>query len=332
MSSLYVNESGAVISIDGGYFCVTRKNGLVRKLPRELLESITIFGNSSITTPCLQECLRRGVQVHYFSGKGAYYGKLISTRQVNGARLREQILAFENSDFCLSLAKKIAAAKIRNQIVLLRRYQRGRETSVDDCVHGMKRLEERVERTENTEELMGVEGAAARSYFLGLSRLVRPEFSFSGRNRQPPRDPFNAMLSLGYTLLLYEIYAEIESRGMTPYIGFYHRIHSGHPCLASDLMEEWRAMVVDAVVMSLVQGNEIQAEQFEPDEETGGVLLRPDGMKIFIQKMERKFESTVRYLDNADCSLRRCFYKQTSALAKAIEQRDTSLYQPVLIR
>jgi len=332
MSCLYVNESGAVISVDGGYFCVTQKNGLVRKMPKELLESITLFGNSAITTPCIQECLRRGVQVHYFSGKGAYYGKLISTRQVNGARLREQILAFEDREFCLALAKKIAAAKIRNQIVLLRRYQRGREELVSENILGMKQMEGRAARSVNDEELMGVEGAAARLYFAGLGRLVRQEFAFSGRNRQPPRDAFNAMLSLGYTLLLYEIYAEIEGRGMTPYIGFYHKIRAGHPCLASDLMEEWRAMVVDAVTMSLVQGGEISPQQFEPDDETGGVLLRPDGMKIFIRKLERKFQSTVHYLGGVDSSVRRCFYLQTAALAKAVEERDPSFYQPILLR
>lgn len=116
MSSLYVNESGAVISVEGGYFCVTQKNGLVRKIPKELLESITLFGNSSITTPCIQECLRRGVQVNYFSGKGAYYGRLSSTRHVNGERLRQQVHACEKPSFRLPLARKITTAKIRNPV------------------------------------------------------------------------------------------------------------------------------------------------------------------------------------------------------------------------
>ena len=173
---------------------------------------------------------------------------------------------------------------------------------------------------------------AARTYFSGLSALVRPEFAFEGRNRQPPRDAFNAMLSLGYTLLMYEIYAEIENRGMNPYIGFCHQLHSGHPALASDLMEEWRAVVVDSVVMSLVQGNEIQPEHFEPDEETGGILLTAQGMRIFIRKMEGKFESTSKYLKDVSTSLRRCFYLQSVDFTKAVEERNASLYQPVIIR
>lgn len=333
MSCLYVNESGAVISVEGGYFCVKQKNGLVRRLPKELLESITIFGNSSITTPCMQECLRRGITLNYFSGKGAYYGKLSSTRHVNGERLKSQIYACDDPVFCLTMAKQIVTAKIHNQCVILRRYRRNRMSDIDnDEIKTMKQLEHRVQRAQKIDELMGIEGMAARTYFSGLSALVRPEFAFEGRNRQPPRDAFNAMLSLGYTLLMYEIYAEIENRGMNPYIGFCHQLHSGHPALASDLMEEWRAVVVDSVVMSLVQGNEIQPEHFEPDEETGGILLTAQGMRIFIRKMEGKFESTSKYLKDVSTSLRRCFYLQSVDFAKAVEERNASLYQPVIIR
>ena len=332
MSCLYVNESGAVISIDGGYFCVKQKNGLVRKIPKELLESITIFGNSSITTPCMQECLRRGVIVNYFSGKGAYYGRLSSTRHENGDRLKNQVFACSDPDFCLALSRKIIAAKIRNQSVLLRRYQRGQPDSAERELEQMKSLEKQLPEPQNVEEVMGLEGMAARVYFSVLSRFVQPDFAFRGRSRQPPKDAFNSMLSLGYTLLMYELYAEIENRGFSPYVGFMHRTHRGHPCLASDLMEEWRAVVVDSAVMSLVQGNEIQISQFEKDEDTGGILLKPDGMRIFIRKMEKKFEGTVKYLGETACSLRRCFYLQSVDLAKAVENRDPALYQPVRIR
>lgn len=332
MSSLYVNESGAVISIDGGYFCVKGKNDLVTKIPKELLESITVFGNSSITTPCMQECLRRGVAVNYFSGKGAYYGRLSSTRHENGERLKAQIFACSDPAFCLAMAQKVIAAKIRNQSVLLRRYQRRQIISVEAEIEKMRKLESQLPYAETTEQAMGLEGRAARIYFSALSQLVQPDFEFSGRSRQPPRDAFNSMLSLGYTILMYELYAEIENRGFTPYVGFMHSTHRGHPCLASDLMEEWRAIVVDSAAMSLVQGNEISISQFEEDEETGGIILKADGMKIFIRKLQKKFEGTVRYLGGSACSLRRCFYLQSVDLAKAIESRDPSLYQPVLIR
>ena len=144
---------------------------------------------------------------------------------------------------------------------------------------------------------------AARTYFTGLSKLVEPAFAFQGRSRQPPRDAFNSMLSLGYTMLLYELYAEIEDRGMSPYVGFLHREHRGHPSLASDLMEEWRAVIVDTLVMSLVQGHEVRIAQFAEDPDTGGILLQPDAMRTFIRKFEKRMETTVSYLGSGSCSL-----------------------------
>lgn len=332
MSSLYVNESGAVISVDGGYLCVTLKNGTVRKLPKELVEDITILGNSSITTPCLKECLRRGICVNYFSGKGAYYGRLTSTRHVNGERLKKQVYACDDKAFCLSMARKITSAKMQNQSVILRRYERTHSAGLEDEFRTFKQMEHRLERCSTIEELMGVEGIAARTYFGGLSKLVDPSFAFHGRSRQPPRDAFNSMLSFGYTILLYEIYAEIENRGLSPYVGFLHSEHRGHPTLASDLMEEWRAVVVDSLVLGLIQGHEVQIEQFTEDPDTGGILLQPDPMRIFIKKFEKKMEATVKYLDASGSSLRRCLYLQTTDFVRAVEERDAELYQPIRIR
>ena len=174
MSCLYVNESGAVVSVEGGCFCVKQKNGLVRKIPKELLESITIFGNSSITTPCLQECLRRGIIVNYFSGKGAYYGKLSSTRHENGDRLKSQVFACSDSAFCLAMSQKVIAAKIRNQSVLLRRYQRGQTEDVREEIEKMKRLEKQLPDAKTAEEAMGLEGMAARLYVSALAREAEP--------------------------------------------------------------------------------------------------------------------------------------------------------------
>ena len=332
MSSLYVNENGAVISLDGGYLCVTLKNGLVRKLPKELVEDITIFGNSFITTPCLQECLRRGICVNFFSGKGSYYGRLISTRHVNGKRLKRQIYACDDMAFRLSMAKKIILAKVRNQSVILRRYVRNHPADLGEELQTLKQMEHRLERCSTVEELMGVEGMAARTYFGGLAKLVEPQFAFHGRSRQPPKDAFNSMLSLGYTILLYEIYAEIENRGLSPYIGFLHSEHRGHPSLASDLMEEWRAVVVDPLVMSLVQGHEVRIEQFAQDPETGGILLQADAMRLFIKKFEKKMNASVKYLRETNCSLRRCLYLQSVDFARAVEEQDAERYQPVQIR
>lgn len=190
-----------------------------------------------------------------------------------------------------------------------------------------------LDRGYSVQELIGYEGMAARIYFEALSLLIREEFAFQGRNRQPPRDPFNSLLSLGYTLLLYEIYGVLESAGLNPYGGFIHSDRAKHPTLASDLMEEWRAVIVDSVVFSLIQGKEIAADQFVTNEETGGVYLKTDGMKIFIEKMEKKFRSETGYLDSSyRMSYRQALKHQVNRLVLAIEREEPEVYVPIRIK
>ena len=334
MSFLYVNEQGATIGIEGGYFSIKQKNGLVTKMAKESLESITVFGNVSISTPCTRECLTRGIPINYFSTTGIYFGKVSSTRHTKGVRLKNQVYASDNLEFSLGISKKMIHAKISNQIVVLRRYKRNSDADISMQIQRMELSKNKIERCTSVEEVMGFEGNAAREYFLALANMVDEEFRFKGRSEQPPKDPFNSMLSLGYTILMYEVYNEIENRGLTPYIGFLHAIHDKHPTLASDMMEEWRAIIVDAVVMSLVQGHEIKTSHFYQDDESGGIFLNHDGMKLFINKIENKFRSNANYLctkQNAS-NFRRGIYLQSLAMAKAVEACDPQEYIPIYIR
>ncbi|WP_455527400.1 CRISPR-associated endonuclease Cas1 [Huintestinicola sp.] len=332
MSYLYITESGSVMSIDGGYFVVTHKDGGIHKIPKETLESAAMFGNISITTPCVRELLEKGIPLSYFSSKGAYYGRLESTGHKNIARLKFQIYRSDDEDFSLCLARKIIFAKISNQMTVLKRYARNRSEDISDSLSMMKISRNKVDSAASSEELMGFEGTAAKFYFAGLSKLVKGDFEFKGRNRMPPKDPFNSMLSLGYTLLMYEIFGEIENKGLTPYCGFLHKDRERHPTLASDLMEEWRAVIVDSVVMSLVLGNEVDINDFTADEETGGVFLNSKAMRVFIGKYENKLRTMNTYIDNINMSFRKCLWYQVNSLVRAIEQNDPEKYLPVIIR
>lgn len=331
LSYLYVTESGSTISIDGGYFIVTQKNGLLRKIPKETLESVALFGNISITTPCVKEFLKKGISVSYFSENGAYFGRLKSTKHNNIKRLKKQIYMSDEQDFSLKLSQKIIKAKINNQITVLRRYTKNNAIN-DDEIKNMKYSLSRIEYTKTSDELLGYEGSAAKSYFKGLSNIVNPNFQFQCRNRMPPKDPFNSMLSLGYTLLIYEIYGEIENKGLIPYCGFLHKDHENHPTLASDLCEEWRSVIVDSVVLSLVQGYEISKDCFIKDDETNGVFLTKNGMNIFLKKYEAKMRSETKYINNQTMSFRRCLWHQVNSLTKAIENSDIDFYNPIYIR
>lgn len=290
MSCLYITENGSKVSTRGGHFIVECQDGSERLVPKETLESMVIFGNVYLTVPCIKECMERGISVSMFSTKGKYFGRIESTSHINAKRLKHQVYLSDKEEKRVQFSKKIIMNKIHNQRVLLSRYARSSEKDIDEYIRAMKIHEKKISQCDSIEQIMGYEGNAARQYFKALSEMVKDDFKFSGRNKRPPKDAFNSMISLGYTILMYEIMGEIENRGISPYIGFMHKDIERHPTLASDLLEEWRAVIVDATVMSLIQGNEIDISEFRKDEETGAVMISKQGVNIFIKKIEKNYK------------------------------------------
>lgn len=333
MSYLYVNENGAVIGIEANQFYVKYKNGMTKMIPAETLESITVLGKVQLSTQCVEACLRRGIPVAYFSKGGVYFGRLSSTGHINAQRQRKQSLLYD-TDFALEFSRKIVSAKMKNQSVVAKRYAGGKTEKAEGLLREMKICQRKSLEASSIRQLMGYEGQCAKRYFELLSLCINPEFSFSGRNKRPPRDEFNSMISLGYSILMNEIYSKIELKGLNPYFGFMHRDAENHPTLASDLMEEWRAVLIDSTVMSLINGHEITKADFEMDTEEPGCYITRNGMSIYLKKLEKKFQTDMRYLDYLDyaVSFRRAIELQINSLVKAIEAEDASLYHPIMIR
>lgn len=218
--------------------------------------------------------------------------------------------------------------------MILRRYAKSTEINIEDIE---KMLDISIAKSQTSiqiTELMGYEGIGAKHYFEGLSRCIDEDFKFQGRSRRPPKDAFNSMLSLGYSILMSEVYGEIESRGLNPYFGFLHRDAEKHPTLASDMMEEWRAVLIDSLVMSMINGHEIQKEEFYTEIDEPGVFMRKEALGKFLVKLEKKFQTVNRYLAYVDygVSFRRGIAMQIQQLAKAIEAEDPTIYEPIRIR
>lgn len=264
MSLLFVDENSAVIGVEESRCCVKYADGMKKMVPIETLESITIMGHAQMTTQCVQECLKRGIVVSYFSKGGVYFGRLQSTGHINVERQRQQCALYE-SEFALQLAKNIVAAKLKNQTVVLRRYEKSGNVSVGEELKMLHICRDKVMPCQTISEVMGYEGQGAKAYFEGMSKLIDRDFQFQGRSRRPPKDEFNSMISLGYSILMNELYGKIESKGLNPYFGFMHRDKEKHPTLASDMMEEWRAVIVDSTAMSMINGHEIHKEDFMID-------------------------------------------------------------------
>ncbi len=334
MSYLYVCEQGAVINITANRFEVKYKDGMIKSIPAETLEMIEIFGKVQITTPCLEACLCRGIHVVFYSTSGAYYGRLISTSHVNVQRQRKQAELGNSETYKLTFSKKIIDAKIKNQLVILRRYARRSDSEVERAIVEMQYMCSKISNAKSIEQVMGYEGNAAKIYFRVLGSLIDPAFSFKGRSKRPPKDPFNSMISLGYSIMLNEIYGKLEAKGLNPYFGFMHKDREKHPTLASDLMEEWRAVLIDSAALSMINGHEIAVDNFYKNEDVEGVFLDKEGMKKYLMKLENKFRTQTKYLTYVDyrVSFREALELQINQLVKAITAEDVDEYHPIIIR
>jgi CRISPR-associated protein Cas1 len=335
MSFLYISESNIKIHIDAGRIIAEKSDGMKTMLPLEILEGVVLIGNASITTPCVKELLVRGIPVTYLASSGSFYGRLESTKHIDIQRQREQFRRGDDEVFCLDFSKKIISAKINNQIVLLRRYNRyAKHLQVERLMKDIQKLISGLERTKKSEEVLGYEGASARKYFQAISLMIRKEFAFSSRNRRPPLDPFNSLLSLGYTLLMYELYTAVVNKGLHPYAGLLHQDKRGHPALVSDLMEEWRPIIVDSLAINLLNNGVLKTEDFIKDKRTGGVTLEKAALKKYLREFEKKIRTKARYLKyiESTVSFRRAIQHQAGSIAKAIQEKDISIYQPIRLR
>lgn len=336
MTSLYLTEDGVHLTLKDNRIVVKKSSDILKEISLERVDNIVLVGNISLTSPLSIELLEREIPVNWLSSTGKFYGRLEPTTRVNIARQREQFRRADDEQYSLELAKTFIIGKVKNCQVVLRRYNRNFDFGdVQENIDELKRYVIKISEAESVEQLLGYEGNCAKLYFKSLGMMVKDDFKFEKRTRRPPKDKFNCLLSFGYTLLLYEIYTAIVNKGLHPYCSFLHKIRSGHPALASDLIEEWRPTIVDSLVMNLVQMKIITEEHFLPQEETtGGVFLTQEGLKIFIRKFEERLKQHNSYLSYVDypLSFRESLQLQVGSLVKAIEENEFGIYRAVLIR
>lgn len=334
MACLYISEQGSVLGVSENRFVLKLSGEELQSIPVENVEVIQILGNVQISTQCITRCLLDKIDIIFFSTHGVYHGRLISSHGKNPKRQRKQSICTNDDTFCLKICKSIVSAKIHNQTTLIRRYNRKHQLDLSKFYQNMKTAIRLIGQCSSVNEVIGHEGFAARLYFKILSRLVNSNFKFEKRSGRGATDPFNSMLNFGYYLLRNEIYGKIELKALNPFWGFIHQDHENHATLASDLMEEWRATIVDSLVMSLVNGNEISMEDFTTYEGSDNVYLTRDGIKKFVLNYEEKMNTKSKYLDYVDHSLtfRKAIEMQVGSLAKSIDMNDPNLYHPLKLR
>ena len=335
MSNVYVYEQGAILSYRENRLIITYSEDDFKSIPIENIDNIVVFGGVQISTTCIQQMLTRGVHFTWLSKNGSYFGRLESTGHVNINRQRLQFRKSDDKIFSLEISKRFIKGKAMNQrTILMRANKLLKNPEMTDIVLKMSVYSKNIDVAKSIEELMGVEGHLAKMYYKGISNIIDKEYSFSQRTKRPPKDPFNSVLSFGYTLLHYEIFTIVESKGLNPYAAFLHSDRHKHPALCSDLMEEWRPMLIDSLAISLLNNNKIKKENFEYNKENGGVYLDKDGCKKFISEFEKRLRQEVGYVKEVSykMSFRRIIEYQVMQLIKAIEENRPNLYNSILIR
>jgi CRISPR-associated protein Cas1 len=289
---LVVQTAGSQVGQRGGEFVVTIKKEIVRKLPLHQVRAIYLYGAVQVTAQAAESCLEHGIDVAYFAASGRFLG-LLRGLPISGVDARlGQARMFGEPFFRLKQSRECIRAKIHNQRTMLMR-----NGDVPDRV--LRLLAEARDATDDVRdlsELLGCEGSAANIYFEQFASMLKGEawkFDFQGRNRRPPRDPVNALLSLGYSILAKELTGVCHAVGLDPFLGFMHQPRYGRPALALDLMEEFRPLIADSVAITLINRGEIDLGDFIRS--ANGTFLNEQGRRRFWEAWFRRMDTEVSH-------------------------------------
>jgi CRISPR-associated endonuclease Cas1/group II intron reverse transcriptase/maturase len=292
MTTLYITDQGAYLKVQHQQFLVYYHQELRCKVPVNRVSHIVLFGCCNLSHGAVSLALRRRIPVLYLSQKGRYFGRLQTEGMAKVDYLVRQVQCSLDPDFSRQQAKRIVLGKLHNsRILLLRLNRRVKSEKVAKAIDDLARLALDVPDAESMEVLLGYEGYGATTYFQALGLLFKEPFVFEKRTKRPPTDPVNSLLSLGYTLLFQNMHSLVQTAGLHTHFGNLHVPRQNHPALVSDLVEEFRALLVDSLVAYLVNSKIFVFEDFTPPDERGGVYLYPDALKKFLKHWEEKLQA-----------------------------------------
>lgn len=328
---LYITEQGATVGIDGGRLTVTKYREELASVRLIDVLHLSVFGNVQITAQAMRTLFDAGIGVFHFTYGGWLCGVSsgMSAKNVN-LRIRQSAAALRRD---LSAPRRMIAGKIRNGRVFLRRNSGDASSR---AVAQLAALAAQAEQVTDPATLLGIEGTAARLYFGAFPSMLRdanalPGPPFTGlRNRRPPTDAVNCLLSFAYALLTKEVLAATLIVGFDPYLGLLHRPRYGRPALALDLAEEFRPLLADSVVLTVLNNREITASDFVV--RAGAVTLTPDGRRTILRSWERRMTTAARHpVFDYQVTYRRAVELQARILAAHLTG-ELPAYEPLVTR
>lgn len=326
---LYLGTQGGRVRKSAGRLLVeTAEDVTALDVPTSQVSRLVCFGAVGVSAGVRSWAFSNDVDVVFASRRGSYLGTMLSgADSTRASRVRAQI-AIDGTETQTHLCRAIVEAKIRKQIVVLQRFgRRDQRHEVREAISGMEQVLRLVPDATSTQEVMGLEGAAAAAYFPAFGSLMPDELAFTLRSRRPPMDVANSALSFLYTVLLGECVTAVRAAGLDPAFGVLHGDDDTRPSLALDLLEELRPMVVDQVVLAAARADRLREEHARTEEGRAGVLLTKAGREAVLDEYERRMLTrTAGALPGFAGTIRRHVYRQAQRLGAAVTRQDPAAW------
>ena len=339
LNTLYVTSQGSYIHKEGETIIVEREQQKVLQLPVHTLGGIVCFGNVLCSPFLLGFCAEHDISISFLTEYGSFLASVRGPVSGNVILRREQYRIADNSEKSAKIAANIVTGKLMNSRLVMNRAIRDHGDKIDIATirrasSSIYRLIEEVALAVYLDEIRGIEGMAASEYFAVFNQLIvdqKEDFVFNERNRRPPLDPVNALLSFIYTLLVHDVRSALETVGLDPTVGFLHRDRPGRPGLALDLMEEFRPVIADRLVLSLINRRQVAPNGFKKAE-SGAVVIDDSTRKtVLVEYQNRKQDEIFHPYIEEKIPLGLLFFVQANLMARFI-RGDIDGYPPFFWR
>ena len=302
LNTLYINSSDKYLALDGENIVIKESDTEVGRISLHNIEAVVTCGYAGVSPALMGACAERNIALSFITPYGTFLARVTGNEQGNVLVRKKQYQYADNEEISLQISKNFIIGKVFNSRWVIERVTRDHALQVD--VDNLKRSSEKIQEilkripsAENVDYLRGLEGKAADYYFSVFGQLIlqqKMDFSFQGRNRRPPLDNVNALLSFSYSLLEGMCYSALEMVGLDPYVGFMHTLRPGRKSLALDLMEELRSVYADRFVLSLINRREIVSTDFVIRED-GAVRLKDDARKSFLNAWQKRKQEVIMH-------------------------------------
>jgi CRISP-associated protein Cas1 len=334
MGTIYITQEDAFIGKVDERLNIKFEKKTILDVPLIKVDGVVILGRATVSPSAINELLQRQIPLTFLTVTGHYLGRLEPEVTKNIFVRKAQWQAAGDSPQAIHIVQGFVRGKLKNyRNILIRRQRESTDLDLSAFIERLDHTIAPIDVTHNIDSLRGLEGAGSAAYFGCFNQLIRTtEFTFTNRVRRPPTDPVNSLLSFGYSLLGHDVQGAVNIVGFDPYLGYLHCERYGRPSLALDLMEEFRPLIVDAVVLSAINKRFLVPTDFVTEPLSGAVSLTPEGRKTFLRLYAQKKQSEFKHpVLGRKCTYQEAFEIQARLLAKYL-MSEIEKYPPLVLK